>query len=245
MRRALEEIRGVVGVAGVIIWDKTANECHHLLPARLGDEDAEKICLELAEFSRLPISASHLATKYKKGWLLLFNEPDAAVLIMARPDLNRATLNLVVRAVLRSIAVRAAEEKVARQEKKWRRKHVDTVVRTINLSLAWFQGKMPRFTTAQLLHQIKDELVAEYPVVKYLTVDANGGVFVKHEVRSRVDGSLLMSSVILLRRFLELATVREAAHRFDIKKQTVELEDELNELGFYNLFEKQPVAEKA
>lgn len=245
MRRALEEIRGVVGVAGVIIWDKSANECHHLLPARLGDEDAEKICLELAELARQPKRANHLATRFKKGWLLLFNEPQAAVLIMARPDLNRATLNLVVRAVLRSIAATATREKVSRQEAKWRAKHGDTLVRAINLSLAWFQGKMPRFTTAQLLHQIKDELIADYPVVKYLTVDANGGVFVKHEMRNKLNGSFLVASVLLLRRFLELATVREAAYRFNLKKQTVELDDELSELGFYDLFEKQPLAEKA
>ncbi|MFH2056647.1 MAG: hypothetical protein ABIJ61_11860 [bacterium] len=245
MRRALEEIRGVVGVAGVIIWDKVSNECHHLLPARLGDEEAERICLQLADLSRLERVADHLATKYKKGWLLLFNERDAATLIMARPDLNRATLNLVVKAVLRSIAVRAAKQKAAHQEAKWRPQHGDTLVRTINLSLAWFQGKMPRFTTAQLLHQIKEELAGDYPVVKYLTVDANGGVFVKHEARSRVDGTLLPASVRLLQRFLDLATVREAAHRFDLRIQTAEVEKELTQLGFYDLFEKQPAAEQA
>jgi hypothetical protein len=245
MRRALEEIRGVVGVGGVIIWDRNVGECYHLLPARIDETQAELMCRQLLFFCEQAKQADYLAVKCEQGWILLFNEPQSAVLVLARADLNRATLNLVVKAVLRSSAAAAARGQIDAREAGWRAEKIDQLVRTINLSLAWFQGKLAKFTTAQLLHQVKGALVSEQPVLKYLTVDANGGVFVKREARTKVDSSFLPAAAQLLQSFVEAAAAKGSAPGFAIRKQTAELETELAEMGFYHLFEAESVERRA
>jgi len=245
MKRALEGIRGVVGVSGVIIWDKIGGECHHLMPARVDETQAELMCRQLLLFCEKPNAAEHLAVKYEKGWLLLFNDPGVAVMVMARDDLNRATLNLVVKSVLRTVSAEMARNKAAGLASSWREEHIDLLVRAINLSLAWFQKRIPKFTIAQLLHQSKEDLLTEYPVLKYVTVDANGGVMVKHDARDKFDSTFLPAAVQLLKAFLELALAKGSHSGFDLEKQTEELKQPLIQLGFYQLYVGRESVEQA
>lgn len=239
MRSNLEAIRGVAGVWGVILWSKADASFEKILPARLADEESEQLCRLVSDYSRRNVGVKEAIVKLAEGWAIIYDRPSFTLLMLARSDLNRATLKLVLKSALASLQSTLGNNSLqAVSAGKFSTDHMLLLIRTINLCLSFFQSKLPKFEIASMLRQAKDELLPDHPVLKNLTVDANGGIIPIRGAEKRVDFTLVAASARLIGAFLNLVSTQTSMVGFDIEKLTLEQATTLNELGFYNFFQQ-------
>lgn len=237
MNRIMEGIRGVVGVSGVIIWEKESNTYHRLLPARFDDAIIQKLCEQLARFCRIREKSFQSIARFQKGWLLVHNHDAFALMVIAKNDLNTTTLNLVIRtsvtALQSTLETRSASSSAAVG---FEPEHAPVLARAINLSLGYLQQHISRFEIAELLRQAKSELLAEYPSLKHFSVDANGGVILIRNAEKHLDMSAVAAAARLIAALVDRAGNRINTDDFDIVVLTAPLRETLLELGFYRAF---------
>ena len=153
MKKVIEAIRGVMGVSGVVLWEKDANIFHKLLPARFGAAEADAICARLIKFCESYTQGREVKAKFNKGWLWLHNGHSFALLILAKPDLNTTTLNLVLKSSLSTLDshLKRPAGTVTMHNVNFTPEHVAVLSRAINLALGHFQGQISRFDIAEVV----------------------------------------------------------------------------------------------
>jgi hypothetical protein len=238
MKKVIEAIRGVMGVSGVVLWEKDANVFHKLLPARFSAAEADAICARLVQFCQHYSHGRDVKAKFNKGWLWLHNSHSFALLILAKSDLNTTTLNLVLKSSLSTLEANLRKPSAATvtQNANFTPEHVAAISRAINLALGHFQGQISRFDIAEVLRLAKNQLLDQYQVLKHFTVDANGGIIVIKGAEKAMDASAVPASAHLIAVFVQLVSTRANIVGFDIEQITVGLQKPLNEIGFYSYF---------
>lgn len=238
MKKIIETIRGVMGVSGVVLWEKDTNVFHKLLPARLGATESDTICSHLARFCQYYSHGNGVKARFGKGWLWLHSSKHFALLILAKTDLNTTTLNLVVKSSLSTLESNMMHSTGAIRvpQSSFSPDHVAALARAINLALGHFQSQVSRFEIADVLRLAKNQLIDQYPVLKQFTVDANGGIIVIKGAEKTMDGTASMAAAQLISVFIDLIRARANVAGFDIEKVTMGLQQQLNEVGFYNYF---------
>ncbi len=239
MKKVIEAIRGVMGVSGVVLWEKDANVFHKLLPARFSVSESDAICARLVQFCQHYSHGKDVKAKFKKGWLWLHNGHAFALLILAKPDLNTTTLNLVVKSSLSTLEAnlrRPTANTTSHQNVSLTPEHVAAISRAINLALGHFQGQISRFDIAEVLRMAKNQLLDQYQVLKHFTVDANGGIIMIKGAEKSMDVSAVPAAAQLIATFIQLVSARANVLGFDIEQITLGLQKPLNEIGFYGYF---------
>ncbi len=244
-KKIIESIRGVMGVSGVIIWDVNTGQYHKLLPARISAAETATICSSLTKFSQQTQPGKRVIARFQKGWIWLVNADNFALLIMAKPDLITTTLNLVLKSAIPNLeAELKSAPAVVPKNKHFKKEHVALLARTINLTLGYFQGQISRFEIAELLRREKDALIERYPMLKHLTVDANGGVILIKGAEKNIDYTFVQASADLIQAFLYHAQQKASTIGFDIEELTVDYREALSQIGFYGYFrstQRQPL----
>ena len=237
MKKVIEAIRGVMGVSGVVLWEKEANLFHKLLPARFSAAEADAICTRLVKFCDDYTRGKEVKARFTKGWMWLHNGNSFALLILAKPDLNTTTLNLVLKSSLSTLESNIRKPSaVTTHNPHFTPDHVSVLSRAINLALGHFQGQISRFDIADVLRIARSQLLDHYPVLKHFTVDANGGIIVIKGAEKSMDASVIAAAAQLTAVFIELIRAKANITGFDIEKITLGIRQPLEEIGFYNYF---------
>lgn len=238
MNKIMETIRGVMGVSGVVLWEKQSNVFHKLLPARFSATEGDAMCARLVQFCGNYHRGKEVKAKFNKGWLWLHNGDSFALLIIAKPDLNTTTLNLVLKSSLSTLdsSLRRPSPNPNLRQINFTVEHVGAIARAINLALGHFQGQISRFEIADVLRMAKDQLLDHYPVLKHFTVDANGGIIVIKGAEKNMDSTAVAAAAQLIAVFIHMVSFKANITGFDIEKITLGLQQPLSEIGFYNYF---------
>lgn len=237
MKKIIEAIRGVMGVSGVVLWEKDANLFHKLLPARFSAAEVDAICTRLVKFCDDYTRGKDVKARFTKGWMWLHNGNSFALLILAKPDLNTTTLNLVLKSSLSTLESNLRKPGgVTIHNPNFTPDHVGVLSRAINLALGHFQGQISRFDIADVLRLARTQLIDHYPVLKHFTVDANGGIIVIKGAEKSMDASVVAAAAQLTAVFIELIKTKANVTGFDIEKITLGIRQPLGEIGFYNYF---------
>jgi hypothetical protein len=239
MNKILETIRGVVGVSGVILWEKRANNFHKLLPARFGQNMVDQLCQQLARFSEIRDKNCSAIVRFQKGWLFLHNYDAFTMLVIGKSDLNTTTLNLVAKTSIAALeSALGSPASAPLMPIKFLPEHAPTLVRAINLSLGFLQAHVSRFEIAELLRQVKSDLIAELPSLKHFSVDANGGVILIKGAEKVMDITAVEAAARLVATLADRTKTRIGNADFNIEKTTAPLRNTLTELGFYRFFKE-------
>ncbi|MGB5105968.1 MAG: hypothetical protein WBP29_09760 [Candidatus Zixiibacteriota bacterium] len=237
MKKVIEAIRGVMGVSGVVLWEKDANLFHKLLPARFSAAETDAVCTRLVKFCDDYTRGKDVKARFTKGWMWLHNGSSFALLILAKPDLNTTTLNLVLKSSLSTLESNLRKPGgVTIHNPNFTPDHVLVLSRAINLALGHFQGQISRFDIADVLRIARAQLIDHYPVLKHFTVDANGGIIVIKGAEKSMDASVVAAAAQLTAVFIELIKSKAIITGFDIEKITLGIRQPLDEIGFYNYF---------
>jgi hypothetical protein len=237
MKKIIETIRGVVGVSGVILWEKRTKEFHKLLPARLEKDKAERLCHCLTRFAELRDKNCRAIARFGKGWLFLYDYESFALMIIGKSDLNTTTLNLVSKSAISTLenALGKSTTTVA-SAIEFLPEHAQALARAVNLSLGFLQPQISRFEIAELLRHAKSDLIPEHPALKHFSVDANGGVIIIKGAEKHMDITAVHATARFIAALVELVKTRHNIPDFDIEKLTAPLHSLLTGLGFYRIF---------
>jgi hypothetical protein len=237
MNRILEAIRGVVGVSGVILWEKQTNNFHKLLPARFEEDVVNQLYRQLARFCEIGGKSHSAVVRSQQGWLFLHNRDAFALLVIGKSDLNTTTLNLVAKSSISSLeSTLGSHATTSPASIEFLPKHAATLVRAVNLSMGYLQTHVSRFEITELLRQAKSDLIAELPSLKHFSVDANGGIIPIKNADKLMDITAVEAAARLVATVIDRTGNQAAIASFNIEKLTAPLHDTLNELGFYRIF---------
>jgi hypothetical protein len=239
MNKIIETIRGVVGVSGVILWEKRTNNFHKLLPARFGQEMVDQLYRQLARFCEVRDQNCGAIVRFQKGWLFLHNHSTFALLVIGKSDLNTTTLNLVAKSSISALEnALGSQTATPSSNVKFLPEHASALARAINLSLGFLQAHVSRFEIAELLRQAKSDLIAELPSLKHFSIDANGGVILIKSAEKLMDITAVEAAARLVATIADRTRNRTGSANFNVEKVTAPLRDTLNELGFYRIFKE-------
>ena len=246
MNKILEELKAVQGVSGVLILDLESLLTHQLLPAsfdraRLGSLTVN--LLALCEKAEGPVG---IDLKFNNGAAFLAKLNHSAILIYGRPSLNLSLLKLVLKSSARTIErslLRKREQSKGRFEDKSStplvQMYVRPLVEAMNQIASVYKKYIGTYPLTQNLREAKGKLSKEFPFLTNFAVDNTGLV-------SAIKGGedLVREDVVLsFSRWASLLTefcqrISPETKRLDIRELTKDSAQKLEEIGFYQLYEK-------
>jgi hypothetical protein len=246
MKRILEQLRGVVGVNGVVILDRITGVADSLIPVRFSQNQRE----ELEELLRIMTiefeDDSAFKIRFKSGWLMIKSVDDFAILIMAREDLNFDTLKLVMKSSI--VSLRATSSSTAPSKKV-----TEISVDQMTVLLDAFNSVSEYLMTASeigpygistLLRSSREDIVDRFPDLKNFAVDNNGRVELIRGASRRLDSQVVEAVAWWSLAFRDRVNAKKPVFGLDIRAVTAKYEEELNSLGFYAAYRRassQPV----
>ncbi|HDS00964.1 MAG TPA: hypothetical protein ENO22_07730 [candidate division Zixibacteria bacterium] len=237
MENLLEQIKGVVGVSGAMIYDRELDETRMLMPANFDEEIRDELGAKFLDLLGFVDDPAKFRIKLSRGWLIIRLAGRYAILIVAKGDLNISTLDLV----LKSIQVALDNKTYTLPEKKevvFTEDSSFTLVRAINLMVEHFSDTISRFQLAQMLRQSKSDLLEQYPDLKHFTVEHNASVILIKGSESRLDSYSIEAVAAWMNQFKEYAKMETVMVGFNLKDVTGEIRRDLDNLGFYRKFQQ-------
>lgn len=235
MQKLLEEIRAVLGVTGVLVWDKKRLVSFPLLPSSFAEGIVRSICSKMVKLAGELKSNSQIKLVYENGTALVLNRPNAAVLVLGRANLNFPLLDLVLSSSLSRLdrfLLPGAERVVPPPLEQ---KKVDFLVGGMNLLSRFVCDKIGPYRTTQNLRKVKDRLATSYPFMANLFVDNNASISIIKGKQGIWSGEVVLAFAKWAAGLEKLSFKKQG--EIDLKKITSPLEENLEGLGFYFLFQ--------
>jgi hypothetical protein len=233
----INQMRGVVGVSGVILYDRLREESKMILPASFEEHFIKSLKLKFHELIRFTSGEAKFRIKLGHGWIVVRCNEKFAVLVIAREDLNISTLELVLKSISMAVEHEAGSQE-SRVEVIFTEESAFTLLKTINLIVAHFADTLSQFQLAQLLRDSKTELLDHYPDLKHFTVEHNGTVILIKGSESRLDADSVDAVAAWMGQFKKYIKEQTVVAGFNIKSITDEVQPELDSLRFYRKFQQ-------
>jgi len=237
MENLLNQIRGVVGVAGVMIFDRRSGKSKSLMPASFTEEFAETLNGKFQDLLQVAGLNSTMRIKMGNGWAIIKVINHYAFLVLAKSDLNVSTLNLV----LKSIAVSLDQHKGIPGEDPSAAFTPDSagaLLKAINLIGEHFSETISRFRLSELLRKAKAELMEQYQALKLFSVDHNGRVFLIKGSEERLNQSCTDAVAAWMAHLKDYIREDTVIVGFNLRTITSEIQSELDTISFYHAFKK-------
>ncbi len=236
MQKVLEEIRAVSGVSGILIWDKTRACPFRLLPASFAEGIIKSVCSKMVRLAGDLKSQAQVRLFYSNGTVLMFNRANAVVLILCRPDLNLSLLDLVLGSSLarldKLLGPGGMEKSISAPLEQ---KKVDFLIRGMNLLSRFIGDKIGPYRTTQNLRKAKEKLIPSYPFMANLFVDNNASISIIKGKQGIWSGEVVLAFAKWAALLEKLSFKRQG--EIDLKKITSPLEENLEGLGLYFLYQ--------
>ena len=245
MNKVLEEMKAVQGVSGVLIMDLRTLVTYQLLPAHLEKDRFRDLAMNLVEICQRAKKPVRIDLRFDNGVVFFTRVNKIVILIYGRPSLNLPLLKLVIRSSIRTIERKLDTKDRKSEEKSEKDKstppdqtYIQTLIKALNQLTKEYSKSTSRYLLTQNLRLAKEKLLLEFPFLTNFYVDNQGIIFlVKDEINLEREKVVLSFS-----RWASLLTelsqeVSPDIADLNIKELTKELSDELEEMGFYQLYE--------
>jgi len=103
MQNLINQIKGVVGVTGVMIIDRISGSTSALLPARYEEDFGQGLKQHVLELLPATEVNSMLRIRLAQGWAIIKILPRSIIVVLANLDLNIPTFNLILKSVSAAI----------------------------------------------------------------------------------------------------------------------------------------------
>jgi hypothetical protein len=237
VQNLLEQIKGVVGVSGAIIYDRNMDEARMLMPASFDEKFRDSLRMKFLDILSFVDGPAKFRIKLSRGWLIIKATETYAVLIVAKDDLNIPTLDLVLKSILIALDNRAYSEP-DQKEAVFTEESAFTLLKAINLIVQHFTESISQFQLAQMLRQAKEDLVGQYADLKHFTVEHNATVILIKGSESRLDSYSTEAVAAWMSQFKKYVKQQTVVAGFNLKNITGEVRRDLEGLRFYRKFQQ-------
>jgi len=250
METILNDIRSVPGITGVLVLDKDTLESYHLLPATFSSEAIGNIRTKLLKLSEKMNQQSRLDLKFEHGVGLVYNLEKSAILIFGKSNLNFSVLGLVLKSALQGIErklVAKAKKPVNTQESSTLdkpclgtgftvdKKTLGLLIEAVNLVAKSLLKTHGSFYVTQNLRKSKEEVIKEFPFVANFYVDNNATISLIKGREGLLDEKLAFA---LIRWIYFFVNSFDPTQFLDVRNLTAKISQSLEEIGFYNMYQK-------
>jgi hypothetical protein len=236
MQKILEEIKSVQGITGVLIWDKKSLRSFQLLPASFATSVIKSTCSKMIKLAQGMKSQAEVKLFYDNGTVIILSRPSALILILGRADLNFSLLNLVLSSTLLRLEKILTSEEMGKSDfPPLEQKKVNYLIEGMNLLSHFVSDKIGPYKTTQNLRQAKEKLISAYPLMANLFVDNNANISVLKGKGGLWSGEVVLAFAKWAAHLEKLSFKKERV--LDLKKITSPLEESLEEMGFYFVFQ--------
>jgi len=101
-----------------------------------------------------------------------------------------------------------------------------------------YKHKLGTYLVTQNLRKAKEELLPRFELLQYFFVDNNGTVSLIRGKEEEVPFDTLKAFALLINLFIHLCSSHNPELSTDIRELTLGLEDKLEQMGFYETFER-------
>jgi len=246
LNNVLEELKAVQGVSGVLIMDLESLVTYQLLPAHFEKNHLRDMAINLLEICQRTKEPVRIDLRFDNGMVFFTRFNRIVILVYGRPSLNLSLLKLVIRSSIRNIERKLEIKGTKAQEKSEERKltpltqaYIQTLVDMLNQLARAYEKFTGNYLLTQNLRLAKEKLLKEFPYLSNFYVDNNGLV-------SAVKGDLSFEKEKVIFSFSRWASllnelVCEISPKIaglNIRELTKETGGKLEEMGFYQLYEK-------
>ena len=245
MNKILQEIKSVQGVSGVLVLDKKEGITYQLTPASFPTEGLKEVGLRLSRLSKAcPVDLS-LDLRFENGLALLYNLERGTVFIFGRLGINLSILELVLKSAFLSI-----ERKLSKMEEKplpaEERKtsiildkiYIEHLIQTLNHIAKIYKQKLGVYLVTQNLRKSKGELLPQFDLLQNFFVDNNGVVSLIRGTEEETPSDSIKAFVLWISFFVQLCAASQPELPTDIKELTLGLEEKLEQMGFYETYDR-------
>ena len=246
MNKVLEELKAVQGVSGVMIMDSESLVTYQLLPANFEKNHLRDIAINLMEICQRTKEPVRIDLKFDNGVAFFTRFNRIVILVYGRPSLNLSLLKLVIKSSIRNIerklkimGTQALEKPEQRELAPLNQAYIKTLVDALNKLARAYERFTGNYLLTQNLRLAKEKLLKEFPYLSNFYVDNNGTVFaVKGDLSFEKEKVIFSFS-----RWASLLTelvcdISPETADLNIGELTKEIGDKLEEMGFYQLYEK-------
>jgi hypothetical protein len=238
-------MKAVQGVSGVLIMDLRTLVTYQLLPAHFEKDRFRDLAMNLVAICQRAKKPIRIDLRFDNGMAFFTRFNRIVILVYGRPSLNLPLLKLVIRSSIRTIERKldTKERKSEEKSEQGRSAPADqTYIQTLIKALHQLTKGYNKFTSSYLLTQnlrlSKEKLLLEFPFLTNFYVENSGIIsLVKGEMNLEKEKVVLSFS-----RWASLLTelsqeVSPNIAELNIRELTKEMNDELEEMGFYQLYE--------
>ena len=233
MQEVLEQLRGVMGVSGVMILDRNEHGIWKLLPTRLENEDIREFEKKVRDLVDLQVGHSSFRIRFLSGWLVINATNEFILLILARDDVKLELLNLVVKASLTKLRHFRGSWVEPEPTIEFQPQMGCLLLDAVNCVGKHFRMIIGLTGSVSLIRKAKDDLLPAFPALKHFSVDNNGSVSLIRGSERHLDRTVVDSVARWCFRLKEMVNARTSVVGFDIREVTADVEAELTPLGFY------------
>jgi len=245
MNKILQEIKSVQGVTGVLVLDKKEGVTYQLTPASFPSEGLKELGLRLSRLTKLSSAVMSLELRFENGIAFFYNLDRGAIFIFGRPGINLPILDLVLKSVFLSIERKLAKkgEKPHPQEEKKSsfildKIYLEHLLQALNQIAKIYKQKLGTYLVTQNLRRSKEELLLKFELLQNFFVDNNGTVSLIRGKEEEVPFDSLKAFALLIHLFIHLCSSYDPELLTDIRELTKGLEEKLEQMGFYETYEK-------
>jgi hypothetical protein len=245
MNKTLQEIKSVQGVTGVLVLDKKEGVTYQLTPASFPTEGLKEIGLRLSRLVKLSSTELSLELRFENGIAFFYNLDRGAILIFGRPGINLPILNLVLKSAFLAIERKLTkrEEPHTDEEKKGSflldKIYLEHLLLALNQIAKTYKQKLGTYLVTQNLRRSKEKFLLKFSLLQNFFVDNNGNVSI---IQGKEEEDLPFDSIkafaVWISFFIHLCSSHNPELLTDIRELTKELEENLDQMGFYEAYEK-------
>ena len=233
MQEVLEQLRGVMGVSGVMILDRLERLVWKLLPTRLENENIRELQKKVRDLVDLQEGHSSFTIRFSSGWLVINATDEFILLILAREDVKLELLNLVIKASIAKLRHSKGSWVEPEPTIEFQPQMGCLLLDAINCVAKHFRMIVGLSNCVSLLRKAKDDLLPAFPALKHFSVDNNGSVSIIRGSERHLDRAVVDSVARWCFRLKEMVNAKTSVVGFDIREVTADVEAELTPLGFY------------
>jgi predicted regulator of Ras-like GTPase activity (Roadblock/LC7/MglB family) len=233
MQELLEQLRGVMGVSGVMILDRLERLAWTLIPTHLENENIRELEKKVRDLVDLQVGHSTFRVRFSSGWLVINATNEFILVILTREDVKLELLNLVIKASITRL--RHFEGSCVEPEPtiEFQPQMGCLLLDAINCVGKHFRMIVGLSDCVSLLRKAKDDLLPAFPALKHFSVDNNGSVSLIRGSERHLDRTVVDSVARWCFRLKEMVNAKISVVGFDIREVTADVEVELTPIGFY------------
>jgi hypothetical protein len=238
MENAVQEIRSVAGVTGVMILDRRAHRVVKQLPSLVELEDVISLETKLVDLAGYVDGDARITIRFSSGLLIIRSNDLFVVQVTTRGDVKLDTLNIVLKSALSTLTLSKGPQPEFEPSGAFDRHSTQSLLDAINSVARYFIPSVGAFSCANALRKAKEQLAPSFPVLKHFPVDNNGVVSLIRGYERSVDNTALDAVANWCHSIKELINANTPVVGFDIRAVTDDFRQQLAPLGFYSAYQR-------